>query len=77
MEIKQKMMRVSHQKGLLSNTIGGIKSAITKYANTNKITFGWQTRFYDRIIRDQDECNQIAKYIEENPAKWEINKHKI
>jgi putative transposase len=76
-EIKQKMMRVSHQKGLLSITIGGLKSAITKYANTNKITFGWQTRFYDRIIRDQDECNQIAIYIEQNPAKWEIDKHKI
>ncbi len=75
--VKQKMMRVSHQKGLLSTTIGGIKSAITKYANTKKITFGWQTRFYDRIIRDQDECNQIVIYIEQNPTKWEIDKHQI
>ena len=76
-EKNPKMQSFAKQCGLLSTTIGGLKSAITKFANTNKITFGWQTRFYDRIIRDQDECNQIAKYIEENPAKWEIDKHKI
>ena len=76
-EKNPKMQSVAKQCGLLSTTIGGLKSAITKYANTNKITFGWQTRFYDRIIRDQDECNQIAIYIEENPAKWEIDKRRI
>lgn len=32
--------------------------------------FGWQSRFYDRIIRDEEELNKIRKYIIENPANW-------
>ncbi|WP_320053300.1 transposase [uncultured Acetobacteroides sp.] len=31
----------------------------------------WQTRFYDRIIRDEPELQQIRQYIHDNPAKWE------
>jgi REP element-mobilizing transposase RayT len=30
----------------------------------------WQRNYYDRIIRDEDELNQIRKYIAENPLKW-------
>jgi hypothetical protein len=35
--------------------------------------FAWQTRFNDRIIRNQDEMNRIAKYIENNVANWETD----
>ena len=57
--------------------MGGLKSSITKFANKNNIPFAWQSRFYDRIIRDTDEMNNIAQYIEENVVKWaydELNK---
>ncbi|MHC1776112.1 MAG: transposase [Lentimicrobium sp.] len=33
--------------------------------------FGWQSRFYDHIIRDDAEYQRIADYIKNNPAKWE------
>jgi len=33
----------------------------------------WQGRFYDHIIRDQQDYHEIWEYIEANPQKW-INK---
>jgi len=30
----------------------------------------WQKSFYDRIIRDSKEYENICRYIEENPQKW-------
>ncbi len=72
--LDEKMQEISRRKGLLSITIGGIKSAVTKYAHDHRISFGWQTRFHDHIIRDYNECNRIATYIENNPALWENDK---
>lgn len=30
----------------------------------------WQTRYYDRIIRDDAEWQRISDYIRDNPANW-------
>ena len=62
-------MKISPQKGSLSTVIRGFKSAITKYARERGIAFAWQTRFYDRIVRNQNELNAIVEYIENNPYK--------
>ena len=37
-----------------------------------KITtdFGWQTRFYDHVIRNDRALEKIQNYIENNPKKW-------
>jgi REP element-mobilizing transposase RayT len=66
-----KMQEIANQSGWLSVCIGGIKSAVTKYARQNNINFEWQSRFYDHIIRDTDEMNRITDYIENNVARWE------
>ena len=55
----------------LGAIVRGLKARVTKYANENGISFAWQTRFHDRIIRDCDEMNGIAQYIENNVAQWE------
>jgi putative transposase len=31
--------------------------------------FGWQPRFYDRIIRNEQELQAVRHYIETNPAR--------
>lgn len=67
----QQMSEISPKRGSLGAVIRGIKSSVTKHANTRHIRFGWQTRSHDRIIRDQDEMNRIAEYISNNPAQWE------
>lgn len=57
-------------KNSISSIIGGYKSAVTKHANRLNLEFGWQTRFYDHIIRDENAFNIISNYIKNNPKKW-------
>lgn len=66
----KKMQSIANQCGRLSHVISQFKSAVTRYANQNGISFKWQTRFHDRIVRDQNELNRIAEYIENNPYNW-------
>ena len=64
------MHQVANACGYLSHVLSRFKSAVTKYAHLNGIPFGWQARFHDRIVRNQDELNRIAEYIENNVANW-------
>ena len=73
---KNKYMEyIANRQSWLSVSIGSFKSAVTKYANENNITFAWQSRYYDHIIRNQNEMNKIAQYIINNPAKWELDRY--
>jgi REP element-mobilizing transposase RayT len=55
----------------LSNIIRGFKSSVTKRVRmAGHRDFAWQTRFYDRIIRDENALNRVRIYIKNNPAKW-------
>ena len=65
------MYTIANMQGWLSVVIGGVKSAVTKFARNNKIDFAWQSRFHDHIIGNQDEMNTIANYIENNPELWD------
>jgi REP element-mobilizing transposase RayT len=61
-------------KNSISSMVGSCKSAVTKWCNENHISFGWQTRFHDHIIRDDNEFERIRNYIMNNPANWEMDK---
>lgn len=57
----------------ISSFIAGFKSAATKRINEFRNSPGtpvWQTRFHDRIIRDEQEFHSKRRYILNNPAKW-------
>ena len=71
--VNEQMQAISQQRGLLSTAIGGLKRAVSVFANQNAITFAWQPRFHDRIIRTTDEMNRIAYYIENNVAQWQYD----
>jgi REP element-mobilizing transposase RayT len=58
------------QRKNLGSIVRGFKSSVTTYARKNDIPFGWQERFYDRIIRDGQEFERISNYIESNPENW-------
>ena len=70
MGANQKMKEIALRKGKLSVIVGSIKSAVTRYANTNDIPFEWQTRFHDHIIRNSKEYKLIFNYIENNIINW-------
>ena len=69
-----KMQIIAVHQGWLSVCMGGIKSAITRYANENNIPFAWQLRFYDHIIRNEHELECINQYIRCNPANWKMDR---
>ena len=68
-----RMQNVANRQGWLSVCIGGIKSAVTRFARENGIPFGWQSRYHDHIVRSQNEMNRIAEYIEQNPLVWDAD----
>ena len=57
----------------LGTVIRGIKARITHFAHKHDTPFAWQSRFYDRIIRNKDEMNRIALYMEHNVAQWDLD----
>ncbi|MEE9508728.1 MAG: transposase [Anaerolineales bacterium] len=60
----------------LSSIIRSYKSAVTRWARSNGYQyFAWQPRFYDHIIRDDEDLRRIRKYIQENPLKWELDEY--
>ena len=67
------MQRRAKCCGRLSHIIGQFKSAVVRYTKLNDISFEWQARYHDHIVRNQEEMNNIANYIEQNPAKWETD----
>ena len=56
----------------LGSIIGQFKGACTKRIwEEIDPEFGWQTRFWDRIIRDAAELDRARAYIRNNPLNWE------
>lgn len=68
--VNRKMQKIANRCGRLSHLITQFKSSITKYARQNAIEFGWQSRFHDHIIRNQDELKKISDYIQNNVYRW-------
>lgn len=65
-----RMSRATQMQSWLSVVIRQFKQSVTRFARITQPDFAWQERYYDRIIRNQCEMNRIAKYIEDNVAKW-------
>lgn len=60
----------------VGSIIGQIKSVCTKrIRDLGESDFGWQERFHDHIIRDEDELKRIRSYIIGNPGKWHEDRY--
>lgn len=64
----------------LPNVVGKFKASVTRnvgkaFMLSEKANI-WQSRYYDHIIRNQTDYNEIWEYIDNNPRKWLIE-HKI
>ena len=49
-------------------------STFKRFCNKEYDESIWQRSFYDHIIRDQNDYNEIWEYIENNPKKWLLTK---
>lgn len=57
----------------LGTVIGSYKSGVTRRIRvqlSNPDLCVWQGRYYDHIIRDEQDLNRIRAYIALNPARW-------
>ena len=62
------------QKRSVSIVVRSFKAAVTRAAR--ELSPGievWQSRFYDRIVRNEKELQAVRGYIENNPMQWETD----
>ena len=59
----------------LKTVISTFKAAVTRKARMIKYDFAWQPRFYDHIIRNNDEMKRIIDYIQNNVFKWSEDRY--
>jgi REP element-mobilizing transposase RayT len=56
--------------------VRSFKSAVTKRAHDLELFIGekiWQRNYYEHIIRDEADYQQIVDYIASNPINWEYD----
>jgi REP element-mobilizing transposase RayT len=59
----------------LGSFMAGFKAAVTSRAKRElNITGIWQRNYYDHIIRDDRELNNIRWYILNNPYHWQLDR---
>ena len=62
----------------LGSIINQFKSVCTKKIwKSGPITFAWQPRFYDHIIRNEKSLNKIREYIQTNPGGWKRDRNNL
>jgi putative transposase len=62
--------KFGRQKKNLPSVLGGFKSAVTKESRLFQADFKWQTRYHERLIRNEEELYKIRSYIRENRKNW-------
>jgi len=63
------------QRNNLASILRGYKSSVKAYATTNNIEFLWQSRYFDRVVRNEKEYLNIKNYINRNPENWLADDH--
>ena len=66
--------RTSPQDGLPAGSLGAVigqfKQRVTKRIRARQPEFSWQERYYDQILRDDEDLERYRVYIRENPLRW-------
>ena len=59
----------------IMEAVCAFKSLTTRECKkVNKIDKLFQTSFYEHVIRGDDDYNEIAEYIRNNPKQWELDR---
>ena len=66
--------------GSVGAIIGQFKSIATKRINALRGTPGlpvWQRNYYEHIIRNEKDLDEIREYIINNPIKWDLDEENL
>ena len=58
------------QSNNLASIFRGYKIGVKKRATRNDLDFSWQSRYYERILRNEKELLNVRNYIRNNPTRW-------
>jgi len=62
--------KCQERTSVIAQFVGSFKRFCNKEYGQNI----WQGRFYDHVIRNQQDYNEVWEYIENNPGKWATTK---
>ncbi|WP_158969508.1 transposase [Paraglaciecola sp. L3A3] len=71
------LLRLGNKGSNLSKVVGALKG-VSGFRVNKKISRNgkvWQSSFYDRALRDEDDRKTIARYIVANPLRKGLVKH--
>jgi putative transposase len=51
--------------------VRGFKIGVTKLCKQNGLEFAWQRNFYEHIVEEDGDLDDIRRYIKDNPKNWE------
>jgi REP element-mobilizing transposase RayT len=64
--------------GSLPSIVRSFKSECSKLIHVESSNIRvWQRNYYEHIIRNEKELNQIRQYIQDNPMNWEKDEENI
>ena len=71
--------RINRYQRVIPQSIGSIircyKAAVTRWCHREGHSFfRWQRNYYEHVIRNERDLNEIRKYILNNPLKWHLVK---
>jgi REP element-mobilizing transposase RayT len=59
----------------IGSIIRGFKIGVTKWFRQNTNIYNvWQRNYYEHIVRNERELNQIREYIINNPLQWQFDR---
>ena len=66
----EKATKPDNRGSLIPRFVGTLKRFCNKEYGQNI----WQGRYYDHVIRNQQDYNEVWEYIDNNPIKWAMTK---
>ena len=77
---EENAMRVIHEsplrgRSIISKAVGYIKMNASKAIRQRYGDISvWQRGYHDHVMRNQEDYEMLAKYIYENPVRWELDR---
>ena len=67
----------SPKKGSIGAIVGSFKSSVSRRAGklcSSVVRQLWQRGYYEHVVRNDIDLNNIREYIVNNPARWDFDK---
>ncbi|MFH1486257.1 MAG: transposase, partial [Chloroflexota bacterium] len=64
----------------LASFVAGFKATVTTRINAFREMPGtpvWQRNYYEHVIRDTNDLDQIRQYITTNPIRWSLDPYHL